>query len=84
MQWRGAGRRGGEELCGISVKSHVQTPLSFVISSGSSGPSFLTTLAVEQSERSEEYNAEVNQVVTLGTIQNFTYICLSITLFSLG
>ena len=54
MQWCGAGRRGGEELCGISVKSHVQTPLSFVISSGSSGPSFLTTLAVEQSERSEE------------------------------
>ena len=51
MQWRGAGRRGGEELCGISMKSHVQTPLSFVISSG---PSFLTTLAVEQSERSEE------------------------------
>ena len=75
MQWRGAGRRGGEELCGISMKSHVQTPLSFVISSGSSGPSFLTTLAVEQSERSEECavcNAEVNQVVTLGTIQNFT------------
>ena len=31
MQWCGAGRRGGEELCGISMKSHVQTPLSFVI-----------------------------------------------------
>ena len=45
VPWCDAGRRGGEELCGISMESHVQTPLSFVISSR---PSFLTTLAEEQ------------------------------------